>query len=159
MKNVCLSTEVIEANEMCLQLSHKSMKTAQENLETSQKEKQELKEELHQAKQTNDETHQKLEEAECYHTLNNAKMSADVAMAMKNCEELENINRLLQTRTHGLKWRRLLKMLKIRQALCKALWRRHLWRPKRNLRLQKTRQNFTKKCRGAKRLQPACTRE
>ena len=89
MKHVRLSTEVIEANQVCLQLSHKSMKTAQENLETSQKEKQELKEELHQAKQTNDETHQKLEEAECYHTLNNAKMSADVAMAMKNCEELE----------------------------------------------------------------------
>ena len=58
IKNVCLSTEVIEANEMCLQLSHESMKTAQEKLETSEKEKQKFKEEA-------DETHQKYEEAEC----------------------------------------------------------------------------------------------
>ena len=160
MKSVCLSTEVIEANEMCLQLSHQSMKTAQENLETSQKEKQELKEELHQSQQTNDETHQKLEEAECYHTLNNAKMSADVAMAMKNCEELEK--KYQQAASDRDTWFEVAQASQNAEGSSSSLQspaKEALVEAKKKFEAAKDEAEFYKQCRGAKRLQPACTRE
>ena len=54
IKHVCLSTEIIEANRMCLQMSQNSMQAAKEDLETTYKRNIKLKEELQQAKQTND---------------------------------------------------------------------------------------------------------